>query len=294
MPENNKETIDNNAEKKRHALRTFGADTAEYVKTKKLSLVDLAAMKERAKEKQVFVLPTGPPVPFYKKGVFITIIIVLLLATGGAGYYFYFFKNRPEPQSIQPLSPPSPLLSSQQEKIIYTTGQADLKNQLKAALEETYTPGDSVYLPIKLEKEENAVYLSSTSFLKFVGAETSSQLTAFIEENFLLGILNTDKKHPIIIFEIKKGSYETAYAGMLQWENSILKDLSFFFLQKDAEKTNTKFKDDLVKNHVVRIAENEKGSILLYVVLNRKYIIITDTTGSLEELIKRFEIYKFS
>ncbi len=303
MPENNEKITDNTEGEKRHVLRTLKADTADYIKTRKISLLDLAAMKERAKEKQPFIPPTRTPLPFYKKGVFVTIIIILLFtAAGGAGYYFYFLNKAPSTQPAPILNPPSPLLSSQQEKIIYTTGQADLKNRLKAALEETYAPGDLIYLPIKLEKEESAVYLSSTSFLKFIGAETPSRLNAFIENVFFLGILNTDKKHPVLIFEIQKGLYETAYAGMLQWESTMLKDLSFFFEPEDARldsarqagKTGANFKDALVKNHSVRIAETDKAGVLLYTVLNRSYIIITDTAAGLEELINRFEIYKFS
>ncbi len=291
MPENNEKITDNTEGKKRHVLRTLKADTSDYVKTKKLSLVDLAAMKERAKEKQDFIPPTGSPIPFYKNRVFIA--AVLFAAALGAGYYF-FFKSGSQPQPTSPLNPPLAILSSQQEKILDINNPADLGNQLKTVLKETYNPGDLIYLPIKLGKTENTPYMNSASFLKFIGADTPPQLIGFIENNFFLGVLNTDKKHPVIIFVIKKGKYETAYAGMLQWENTMLKDISFFFQPEDTEKTSTNFKDGLVENRSVRIAITDSDGILLYTILNKSYIVITDSAAGLKELINRFEIYKFS
>lgn len=283
-----KETAAENGAKKRFALRTLRADTADFVKSKKFSLVDMVAMKQRAKEKQPF-MPSTDQASFSKNKLIVIALICLIAIVAGA---YFFIKNTPNTANIQRPNPPPPaLITSQEEKVLTVISLSDLKNKITEALNSSYAAGDLIYFALK--KNDSEKYFTSKDFFFFVQTETPAELTTFLENNFFLGIINLTKRHPVLIFEAKKGKYESVFSGMLQWENTMVKDLGFLVGKNFLFGVPPAFKDDLLKNNNIRIADIENTAII-YTFLNKRFIIITDSRDALEEMIKRFVLYKLS
>ncbi len=297
MPENDKNQQPNSppGEDRRSALRTLKSDSTDYVRSKRLSLADLVAIKERARLKGKS-LPIGTPVPFYQQSEFYFILagLLTLILVGGLAFYLFVIRA-PQPEVKIP-SPPPALLTSQSEIPLAPISRQDLKYLVAQMMSSVYYPGDLIYLPIKTGAESGIKYLSSREFMALAEIKAPPELTTFLEDGFMLGILNIDKNHPVLVFEITKGKYEGGFGGMLKWENgSMLKDLDFLYM-KDFSSLSPEpaFKDQLIKNNNARIAEIEPDTIMAYVILNKRFIIITDSIKSLEEMITRFVLYKLS
>ena len=93
-----------------------------------------------------------------------------------------------------------------------------------------------------------------------------------------------------LIFETN--DYNVAYAGMLQWEKSILNDL-FDLFQVDisgerSELFERPFKDIIINNRDARILYDTNGTdILYYIFLDKNKIIITSSQEAIKEIIIR-------
>jgi len=108
--------------------------------------------------------------------------------------------------------------------------------------------------------------------------------------------LNTNKKTNLFLI-IKIKNYNLAYAGMLEWEKTIIYDLFTFFrinIKGDNNKLlNKPFQDVIIKNKDIRVLYNEEGiGVFFYLFSNRKTLIISDSQNAIKEIITRLLIQK--
>ena len=94
-----------------------------------------------------------------------------------------------------------------------------------------------------------------------------------IETVFMTGALG---QNPFAILKIK--SYENAFAGMLEWERNFLQDTQ----------SPSVFRDVVSRNKDIRVLSNSTSTpVVLYTILDNKWIIITNSLETLQTLIDR-------
>jgi hypothetical protein len=295
IPPKNRGQKEEPIKRARPIIRTFKTDIAEYLKKKDISLTEIAAAQERRRRQ--YALIAKPDGGFRKKIIIFAAAIILLVAASGFLIFFIKNKQKPSSQAVEP-SPPAPILTSQKEVILDFQDGDDMERKISEVLTTNLGPGDLLYLPLRLRREtkKETHFIGAKEFLKFIEAEASPNLTNFLKNSFFLGVLHLKKNYPVLIFESQKGKIENIFAGMLSWEKSLVKDLSFLIPTKKTESRILfpSFTDKIIENNASRIIQAQGETILLYTILNNKYIIITTSEESLKEIIKRVFRYKLS
>jgi len=289
--QNNQASEEQN-KKRKPSIRTLRADTSEYIKSKKLSLVDLAAMQHQTDKGGGLPVKKEPLLSRLAGNRNVIALITLIVAVAAVGVYILLTFKKAE-QVAPVVHAPPPLLNNQDEVAIDITGGKNLNMEIKKAFAEQYNPGDLVYMPIKRQLGENIIYLKTGDFLNSLKTKAPAAITSFLEENFFLGILNLEKKHSVLIFEIEQAYEQTVFGGMLNWEKNMPTDIDFM-LQKSTVSPVPVFKDKIIKNNHVRLLQTDGKTVLLYTFLNSQFLIITDNEKALEEIIERFVVFKFS
>ncbi|MDO8555083.1 MAG: hypothetical protein Q7R75_00755 [bacterium] len=272
---------------KLYGLKTLRTDTAEVTKQGKISLINLAA-----KQNKVGTRIENSATSSYKKIILISIAILLLASLSALGW-FIFSKQK----SVSgPLNPPypAPLIAAQKEETIIAENLDNFKTKINQANKQTYALGDLVYFAIKKSSSSTENYLNTENFLAMLGKGETNSLPLFLENQFFLGVISLTKNHPLLVFETKKDQYERMFGEMLKWEKTMPQDLSSIFNANFSGEKTSPFKDQLFKNNAIRIYDSGNGANLLYTIFNRKYIIITDSPEALEEIIRRFMLFKLS
>jgi len=115
--------------------------------------------------------------------------------------------------------------------------------------------------------------------------------------DFMIGMYQTDKNNPFLIF--KASYFENAYAGMLEWEKILEKDMKVLFRLPGYEKIGDllaelnaepikQFQDTVILNKDVRIIKDENANtLLLYSIIDKETIIITTNENAFKEIINR-------
>ncbi|MCF7836063.1 MAG: hypothetical protein K9M15_02995 [Candidatus Marinimicrobia bacterium] len=277
-------------------IRTFRSDASDFVNQKGVSLAELF-LKQKKKpsvtEEDLESLTEESKNKTKTKQKFLIFFVFLLLLAGGTYYFFFFKKNTaPTQQFIPP--PPATIINSQANVSIEFTEKEMFKKQLIKAINTTHNPGDLVSISITTKDQNgNIKYATSKEFLNLIGVVPPTFVTSFIKDSFFLGSLNLSENHPVLIFEIAKQS-NTVFSGFLRWEENILSDLDFIVGELPVSYSSLSFEDQIIKNQNARLVKNGETTVFIYTFLDKKYIIITDNQKSLEEIIRRFVIFKFS
>lgn len=292
MPEENQQNKPNKS-KGLHTIRTFKTDASEYIQKGEVSAADLFVKKQKPISYDIGEEP--PKIEEKSKKPLIIILGMLSIIVVGFSTYLFLKNGGETTKKKVDIIAPSPLFMSEQEIILESKNKEGFTEEIKNLLSQQDTPGDLVYLPIKKQIDTEIHFLSAKEFLSSLGITAPPFLTNFLEDNFFLGFTNLQEKHVLIIFEVEKNQYENAFAGMMRWEKTIIKDLDFIARKENLGEPKTiTFKDKIIKNQSARIMETEKGEVLVYTFINRDFIVITDGQKALEEIIRRFVLYKFS
>jgi hypothetical protein len=145
------------------------------------------------------------------------------------------------------------------------------------------------------------VEMPAPELFQYFAAHVPPALVRTIKAPYLLGIHSFDENQAFLIAQVD--SYETAYAGMLEWESTMYTDLQPLFIRTPpvhltgtATSTPaepgvimTGFVDKIVENRDVRAKVTEQGDLLLFwTFLNRSTVLIATNEFTLREVISRF------
>lgn len=135
----------------------------------------------------------------------------------------------------------------------------------------------------------------------FKKAETGAPpaLIRALHPAFMLGIHAFEKNQPFLVF--KTSFYENAFAGMLEWETSMSRDLAPLFgnaltvAATSSGVSDSPFKDRLIQNKDTRVLVDLNGEIrLIYSFIDRQTLVITTNRDTLLELVSRLSSTKVS
>jgi hypothetical protein len=294
MPDNN--TQKNYKDSK--VLRTYTSDMADAIRTDEMSVIKIAlAEKEKREQEAVYREAEGTST----SKILLIVGGVVLIVAAIIGSYFLIQKKKEK-------EVPIPIPGNQETFITYNANSyidvTDKYNvmELLDAIKQQENQNTGLIKALFLTKKINNVdeQLTSNSFLSIIKTSIPGALTRSLSDKFLFGrysnknsVNPVDKSATFLVFQTN--DYTQAYASMLDWEETMLKDLSILFNINIPESDNIVFqkpwKDIIVNNKDARVLYNESGEALLYYVfMNKNNFIITNSLEALKEIISRLTI----
>ncbi|MSR71630.1 MAG: hypothetical protein EXS50_03125 [Candidatus Taylorbacteria bacterium] len=280
-------------------LRTYEGDIADTLKSQHMSIAKIV-IAEKVKKDQKFEMD-APPSPVLKN--FLLFIVSVLLVGGGLYLlYAYYYLPSLHPTAPTSLSIPSIIVSDTQTEInLDTNANKTLMELLQNQRETSTIPQNSIYqyyITKKTDSIKNTI--TSQNFLSLLKVNAPDQFIRTLEPDFMFGIHSFNGNNAFII--LKTNLYQSAFAGMLKWEDSISNDLSSILpslIKNENSKTfatstsqilamRKPFIDLVIKNKDVRALTNEYERItLLYTFLDKGTILITTNEFTLKEILDR-------
>jgi hypothetical protein len=194
--------------------------------------------------------------------------------------------------------------------------RTEIMNALQAAKKDTNISLGLIEW-LYLTNQEQTAQLGITELLGIIAPQTPGEIMRVLTETYFLGLHSFDENQPFLLLQVD--SYETAYAGMLTWENTLQSDLFPFFnriavpratppviIEPIATSTSsttpeapryrqqfipTSFVDKVVENRDTRAIVSDGGELLLlWTFLGRNTILITTNEYTLREVISRLTV----
>lgn len=291
MEENKSQLNDKNLK----VLRTYTSDMADAVKTNEVSVIKIAlAEKEKREREEIYKEAEGTNT----SKIFLVIGGIILIAGAIIGSYFLIQKKKANetPKIIKENI--DTFISYDSYSKIDTTNITNVNDLVKIINQESQTNTGSIK-SIFFTKKTNEISedLTSKNFLSLINSTAPGALIRSLSDKYLLGkysspkIINENSK-PSTFLIFQTSDYALSYASMLNWEQTMLKDLFIIFNINIQNTNNSVFeqpwKDILINNKDTRVLYGEDGKgILYYVFVGKNNLIITDNTETIKEITSR-------
>lgn len=222
----------------------------------------------------------------------VTLILVVLgaIALGvGISYYIFVLKDAPQEKAVVYTVPS--LVETQTNVPVELTGDriAFLSQLLREV--QSHTSVTQIYPTIN-DANGGALPAPVQTTLEHLELQTSGSFNRNVQEITFGGVNGVQ---PFIV--VKTANFDIAFAGMLQWEQTLSADLAPLFGQPVTEtfdpqaRTNTQvrsafYKDTIASNKNVRILLDGEGKDrVVYTFVNQNTILITTDRQALETLL---------
>jgi len=279
-------------------LRTLKNDLQEIVRTKKISLVRAAALEQEKRGRADAPAESTRPKSHRTSGILFA--AALLVALGGASIFGVYIITQ-QRSGVPPPDPDTSILFAESTipLPLGNTSPFDLKQLLAQAREggsATLGAITRIVPTISEMSAENAPLERSVTleeFLEALGTRTSPDLIRALSNEFFFGIHTVDENAPLFVIPVI--SYEHAFAGMLEWEQTMNADLSPAFMPLPEQILGStglpekrRFEDVIMRNYDVRALKNDNGGIELYYSFpTRSLLVIGESPYSFGEILDR-------
>ncbi len=302
-------------------IRTYKNDVAEAIRAKESSIVSIQMAEKKRQERERG--DESEPI-LNLQTILIVLGIILLLAGGVAigGLYFYAGYNKNKtPQIVLPKS----IIIFDKEKEINTNGWnrekvTQIINGLKT---EFLDPNTVENLSLVTSVGTTNSKTNIRDIFSNLNTQTDPALLRSFDKDYMLGFSAGTPNKPFLI--IQTSLYENAFAGMLAWEKTMVKDLSPIFgetkttpvapavtfdnltatTSSSTKKTTSSsasqtailspvsqsviFTDLVVSNKDTRVAKDQNGqTILLYSFLDQNTLVITPDENTFKQILDKF------
>jgi hypothetical protein len=225
--------------------------------------------------------------------------VVLIGLSGLGGWYAYntFMNQRvadpipaPENRFVSP--------NTEKEIVISESSRLGLVNSITQNVEAIGLE-EIRHLVIKEQPSSigGPVLMSSERFLSLLESRAPGSLVRAFDPLFMLGIVGKESLRPSTFIIFKLESFENAFAGMLDWEESIAEDIGPIFSTAEILRSGAseiEFRDITTRNKDVRVLEINGQVSLLYSFYDNEILIITDNLETMQTLIERLNREKLS
>lgn len=270
------------------------SDMADAVRENDLSVVKVAVAEQKRRERGDYYRQSNQGSK--KKIIFSVGGIVLVLIALGV-YYFLNQKIEEKNKPAQIIETPETPISYDNASTIDMTGASNKSDVSNLIDPEMKVRGNSGSIKtIFLNKNNNGILetFSLKDLLFALKVTAPGSLIRSFSNKYMLGTYTPASAYdtPHLFLIINVNDYNMAYAGMLQWEKTMLDDFFTLFhvdvSGKNSELFGKPFKDIIIKNKDARILYTKDGvDALFYLFTDKNTLVITDNQEGLKEIITR-------
>lgn len=319
-------------QEKNPAIRTLQGDIAETVQGRGLSIADIALAEQKKNADSDTPRPKPhQPTNWWVVGTIIFVLLTLAIVMG----IVYLAPDTEVPIVEEPLSQTQ--FPADAKTALDVTGMTfdgftrEIKTRLLGDLNLGTIETVSLLAETNIEAGATAI-LTTNQFFSLIKSRAPARLVRSLEDSFVFGIATVDRPTGFAMFSTNV--FETAFAGMLEWEPYIVEDLPFIakeiFVLPPApvfstpiatttattstnvasstattstpvtpvipqEKPKAVFKDIVIQNEDARAAMLPDGTILLvYSFPDKNTLIITQTKEALTLILQRLSTARFT
>lgn len=286
-------------------IHTYKSDFSDRSKETGASKISILAAEQNA-------LGRGKPlpqIPVKKKGrmLYVTGAALLILAGAASIYFAFAFVTGHPPVLVGP-SVPSLIFADEHVELKGESGElrAGLADLATRSLAEggvavayvtyatTTAKGDTVVLPAE-----------GGALIRAMGLPAPELLLRNVEPASTVGVVRAGgETRPFFIFQV--ASFERTFAGMLDWEPTMARDLGLFYPSYPeaapasmgtttasstsivAKPFSVSFVDEVVDNHDVRVLRDATNrSLILYGYRDKETLIVARDEAAFSELLAR-------
>lgn len=274
------------------SLRTYRNDALTDVQTKELSREKIAGIERERRDRTGIILPTTTQ-SSSRFPLFLTLgFCVLLLGVGGTAWYLS--RSHTTVSNTPAIYTSALFISEKEVSIPLGSDRLALLQALSNARRETTLSGnETAHLHITTQEGVSA---QAPDILRVLDIKAPGTFIRTVGDTLMVGSIGKEQA-PFIIIKVR--NFESAFAGMLEWEKNMSIDLAPLFgdpvrrtydqaALTDDHTRPAFFVDDVLRNTNVRILYNEIGEErLLYAFANPETIIITSSHTALTALMDR-------
>lgn len=290
-------------------IHTLESDLAEFNKRENMSVAKMAIAEAERKQKNQNNFPniheTEPNQS--KKKIIISSLVLLALSAIIFVILNFINTNKQEPPVVStklfnPIIQPDKIKEIDMDKTDWRKIKEILSSERDNA-EITVSKIISFYFTKTItqknkdskESEAEKILIPANEFISLLETHIPDQLKRGLLEDMMYGIHSYNNTQPFLI--LKTENYQTAYSGMLSWEEYMYMDFNDFFITTEKKflpndgipSTLQKFEDLVVKNKDVRVLRDTQNKIfLMYSILDKNIIVITTDENTFGEIISRF------
>lgn len=275
-------------------LKTYASDMADAVRENEASVIQIALAEQKRKaQEEMYKSQEGTTGSKIK--LFIGGLILIILAVGIA--YFVIKQKDLQQSQVPQIKKVEAYISYDNDVSIDLTGTDTRENFIyKIDPELTKVENSGSIKSIFLQKKSGTDFknLKFTDFVSIANISAPGSFIRAVSEDYMLGTYQkgdgTGKAHSFLI--LKATDYNRAFAGMLEWEKTMLYDLFPLFhidISGDNKYLLDKpFGDIIIDNKDARILYDKNGNDLMYYIfLNKDMLIITDSKEAIKEIGNR-------
>ncbi len=279
-------------------LRTYTSDMADAIRTDEVSVIKIAlAEKEKRDQEAMYQKAEGTKT----SKILLMIGGVVLIVGAIIGSYLLIQKKKDKDTPMPTPEAMKTFISYNASSDIDVT-DASTSVELMDAIKKQERPTGGLVKVFFLTQKVNNLSESITSkrFISILKTSIPGPLIRSLADKFLLGRYSNqsspnerDKSAMFLILETN--DYNQAYISMLEWEETMLRDLFVLFNITNSEGDNSIFekpwRDTIVNNKDARVLYDDEGqAILYYVFMNKSTFVIANNQEALKEIIARLII----
>ena len=292
MDENIPQT--NNTEPGLKTLRTYSSDMADVVRENEISVIKIAAAEQKRHEQEaLYRKAQGTSVSKF----FMFLGALILIAGGLVGSYFLLQKKDVITAPVEVKKNIETFIPYDKESYVdmtNATGPLDVTSIIKAELGKINTPRSIEALFLTTSSSGKPELLSIQKFMSLMKLTAPGPLARSLSDKYLVGTYKSsvEDRGPHLFLMFETNDYNTAYAGMLKWESTMIDDLfDLFGIDVSGERKvlfEKEFKDIIIANRDARILYDDNGvDALYYIFLDKNKIVITDNQEAIVEIMAR-------
>ncbi len=282
---------------KRGTIRTFRMDVASEISSKNITEADIALAEEKRRRdtgaRRLSGSRLGFELPSLKTvGAIGIALLALLFLTA----FIYDLVHPEEGTDTAQRAPESIIFAEKATKVDLSSAKslADAQKEIEKARNAGSGKKNTVeYLYFSIKNGSSEQILDTQTFFSALLPQAPNPLTRSLGKPFMYGVYTSSEKTPFLLLSLD--SYESAYAGMLSWEERLHYDILPLLGGNPNEKLRQElsWKDDTLRNTDIRREVDAGGnSILLYSFLDRKTLLITQSDVVFYEVLGRLHTPK--
>jgi hypothetical protein len=230
------------------------------------------------------------------------VILSLALIGGGAvgGYYLYSqspLADIPAIPAVTVKQTPALVPYDAQTAInIDGANNVEILKRISTEISKPLAAGTIKEIVLTEVREGQTYRATAPETILLAGIPVPDMIARTLSHEWMLGAYGASSgAKPLPFIVVHTNLFQNAFAGMLAWEPSMIRDLQVFLgIPYDKPTPKGSFKDQIVKNKDVRAFVTEDGSTIFeYSFIDNSTLIVTGDNETLSAIISRLESRAF-